>query len=395
MSENNTKKKFIVHVDMDAFFAAVEQRDNPSLKNKPVVIGAAPKKGKGRGVVSTCSYEARKFGIHSAMPISTAYNKCPHAVFLPPDMKKYSRASYEMFNILERFTPDIEPIGIDEAFLDITGSYKLFSKNPENMCRIIKNVIKKDLGLTISIGLAPNKMTAKIASDLKKPDGLVIVENKDLLSFLHPLPIKKLWGIGEKTTQALQNLGVYTIGDLAKQDITKLKNTFGKNGSHAWKLANGIDPRDVKAGETVKSISNEYTFEKNTNDLERIKDILMRLSEKISRRLRKQAFKGRTITFKIRFSNFKTYTRSVTLKSATNFTDIIYENSINKLEDFDLKRNFVRLLGIRVSNFIDHTWQSDLYPDFSTETEKKEHLHKAQDHILDKFGENTLGRRTV
>ena len=387
-----TRERYIVHVDMDAFFASVEQRDNPACMDKPVIVGADPKSGAGRGVVSACSYEARKFGIHSAMPISIAYKKCPDAVFLPVDMEKYARVSHEIFGLLERFTPEIEPVSIDEAFMDITGSWQLFG-SPVKTCRGIKAMIKKETRLTASVGLAPNKMTAKIASDIAKPDGMTAVNEKSLLGFLHPLPVEKLWGIGEKTLAALKKIGIKTIGDLAERNVRELENIFGKNGGHAWKLANGIDRRRVETTGVVKSISNEYTFERDTREKEEIMDTLMFLSEKVSRRLRKSGLKGRTITLKIRFSDFKTHTRSVTIKTPTNFVDVIYKNSARHAENFDPGNRPVRLLGIRVSNLLDPSWQGDLFGENSDRMIKKERLHKALDRILDRFGENAIGRR--
>jgi len=382
--------RYIAHVDMDAFFASVEQRDNPSYKGRPVIVGSAPKGGKGRGVVAACSYEARKYGIHSAMPISIAYRKCPDAVFLPPRMDKYAQASDEILEILENFTPDIEPISIDEAFIDITGSYRHFG-TPEETCRKIKAGIKKKTGLTASIGLAPNKMTAKIASDIEKPDGLVIVKKDDLLKFLHPIPIGRLWGVGEKTEKALKEMGIYTIGDLAKKKIETLEEFFGKNGVHAWELANGIDPRDVEMSDIVKSISNEHTFEKDTLDENEIYDVLMFLSEKVARRLRKAELKGKTITLKIRLSDFKTFTRAITLPVSTNFVDVIYKKVREKLKEFNLNKKAVRLLGVKVSNFSGSSWTEDLFEDDI----KKEKVHKAWGKILDKFGEGAISRRNT
>ena len=321
------KEKFFVHVDMDAFFASVEERDNPDFRGKPVVVGADPRGGKGRGVVSACSYEARKFGIHSAMPVSIAYKKCPRAVFLPVNMEKYSRVSEKIFSVFERFTPDVEAISIDEAFLDITGSWHLFG-SPRGTCLKIKAAVKKETGLTASVGMAPNMMTAKIASDLDKPDGLVIVSSRGVLRFLHPLPVERLWGVGKKTLEVLKRMGIRTIGDLAHQDVKRLELGFGKNGKHVWDLANGIDPRGVETSEVIKSVSKEHTFEQDIRDWALVKDTLMMLSEQVSRRLRGYGLKGKTITLKIRFSDFKTYTRSVTLQSPANFIDVIYENVI-------------------------------------------------------------------
>jgi len=388
------KERYIVHVDMDAFFASVEQRDNPACRGKPVIVGADPENGKGRGVVSACSYEARGADIHSAMPISIAYKKCPDAVFLPVDMAKYARVSREIFGIMERFTPDIEPVSIDEAFMDITGSYHLFG-TPLETCHKIKAAVKKGTGLTASVGLAPNKMTAKIASDINKPDGLVTVSKEELLDFLHPLPVDKLWGVGEKTRAALKRIGIYTVGDLAKRDIKELERIFGKNGQHAWELANGIDPRRVETTGIIKSISNEYTFAQDTREKCEILDTLMLLSEKVSRRLRKSGFKGKTVTLKIRLGDFRTYTRSVTLEAPTNFVDVIYKSSRQKAESFDPSAEPVRLIGVRVSNLASVSERSDLFGEISERTRKKERLHKTLDRILDRFGESALRHRNV
>ncbi|MGB2600974.1 MAG: DNA polymerase IV [Candidatus Omnitrophota bacterium] len=389
-----SKPRYIVHVDMDAFFCSVEQRDNPEHKGKPVIVGADPKDGKGRGVVAACSYEARKYGIHSAMPISTAYKKCPKAVFLRPDMEKYALSSHQIFSILERFTPDIEPISIDEAFMDITGSYTLFG-TPLGTCRKIKAAIKKETGLTASIGLAPNKMTAKIASDMEKPDGLVEVKPENLLSFLHPLPAGKLWGVGEKTLETFKRIGIFTIGDLAQRGEEELERLFGKNGQHIWELSNGIDDRSVETIDTIKSISNEHTFEKDVTDTKTILDVLMHLSEKVSMRLRRSDFKGRTITLKIRFSDFKTYTRSTSLEMNTNFVDDIYENVLKKLQQFDTAKRPVRLLGVKVSNLSDTSWQENLFEGTNDKSLKKERIHKALDSIVDRFGAGAVKRRRI
>jgi len=387
-------KRYIAHVDMDAFFASVEQRDDPALRGRPVIVGADPKGGKGRGVVAACSYEARKFGIHSAMPISIAYNKCPQAAFLSGNMSKYADVSREIMVILETFTPDIEPVSIDEAFMDITGSFHHFG-TPLATCRKIKAVILEKTGLIASIGLAPNMMTAKIASDIGKPDGLVEIKQRDLLSFLHPLPIRKLWGIGEKTALSLKNIGIETIGDIAKRGMPEIEHAFGKNGLHIWQLANGVDPRRVEPTDTVKSISNEYTFDRDTRETHALLDALMRLSEKVSHRLRADGFKGKTITLKIRFSDFRTYTRSITLKTPTNFTDVIYTNVALKAGDFDTEKRAVRLVGVRVSGLALDSLRDDLFDEIPNgETEKRERIHLAFDRIRDKFGEQALSRRT-
>lgn len=386
------KPRYIVHVDMDAFFASVEQRDNPVYKGKPVIVGSDPKGGKGRGVVAACSYEARKFGIHSAMPISIAYKKCPDAVFLPGSMRKYSQVSDKVFAVLEKFTPDIEPISIDEAFMDITGSWHLFGRSPVEVCKKIKEEIKKTTGLTASIGLAPNMMTAKIASDLNKPDGLTVVTEKELLSFLHPLPVEKLWGVGEKTKATFEKLGIKTIGDLAKRVKDELTRLFGENGRHVWELANGIDPREVETSDEVKSIGNESTFEEDVRDKNKVLNELMYLSEKVSRRMRRAGLKGRTVTLKIRFSDFSTFTRALTLGSFTNFVDDIYKISADNLGKFDLDQKAVRLVGVRVTNLLPSSVKTDLFEGTALGSQKSENIHKAVDRIKDKFGDGAVHR---
>ncbi|MFC2165555.1 DNA polymerase IV [Acidobacteriota bacterium] len=386
------QQHYIVHVDMDAFYAAIEQRDRPSLLGKPVVVGADPKEGRGRGVVSTCSYEAREYGIHSAMPISIAYRKCPHAIYLPVNMKKYVQESRDIFETLEQFTPDIETVSIDEAFLDITASYHLFG-TPKETCIKIKTAIKNKTGLTASLGMAPNKMTAKIASDLEKPDGLVIVNQEGLLNFLHRLPVEKLWGVGKRTHESFKEIGIHTIGDLARQDLKQLIHQYGKAGEHAWKLANGIDPRKVSVEGIVKSVSNEHTFSEDETESKKILDTLMYLSEKVSRRLRKKELQGRTVTLKIRFADFKTFTRAETLERPTNFVEDIYACVAQQAKKFQLERKPIRLLGVRVSNLREADSQPGLFDDTADLTEKKERLHQAMDTIKDKFGEKVIKRR--
>ncbi len=382
-------KKYIVHVDMDAFFAAVEQRDNPALAGEPVVVGSDPKAGEGRGVVSTCSYEARKFGIHSAMPISVAYRRCPKAAFLPVDMEKYAKVSEQIYEILYQFSPRIEIISIDEAFIDITGSHHLFGGQVKT-CQAIKAKIKQETGLTASVGLAPTKMAAKIASDLRKPDGLVEVKKNKLLEFLWPLKIDKLWGVGAKSKVILNNMGIRTIGDLAKTDLERLKEIFGRSGEHFWQLAQGIDERDVESDDEVKSLSNETTFGKDTASKPKIEAALIKLSEKVSGRLRRAGLKGRTVTLKIRLEGFCTYTRAMTLVGATNFSDTIYKAIKKLFENFDLGGRKVRLVGVKVSNLMPEGVRDSLF-DNSTQ-KKQENIHKAIDKIKKKFGSHSIQR---
>jgi nucleotidyltransferase/DNA polymerase involved in DNA repair len=383
------KDRFIIHVDMDAFFAAIEQRDNPKLRGVPVVIGANPKKGTGRGVVSTCSYEARKFGIHSAMPISIAYKKCPHAAFLPGDMNKYCHVSQQIYDIFYEFSPKVEAVSIDEAFLDVTGSFYLFGQ-PRDVCLAIKSRIREEIGLTASVGIAPTKMAAKIASDLKKPDGLVIVTKEGLLDFLKPLDVCKIWGLGKKSTVVLKDAGIKTIGDLARYDVKNLTKIFGKNGLSLWQLANGIDKRRVQAEAGAKSVSNEFTFERDTANKDKIKGVLLMLSEKVCDRLRREEIKGKTITLKIRLEGFKTYTRSNTLCKATNFADVIFDEITKLYDNFKIRNKKVRLVGVKVSNLTSDGLQLSLFKD--NNDEKKEGVHKAIDRIREKFGYRAIYR---
>lgn len=380
------QERYIIHIDMDSFFAAIEQRNNPQYRCKPVVVGADPKKGKGRGVVSACSYEARKFGIHSAMPISIAYKKCPKAIFLPVNMPEYIKESHKIFEIFSEFTPKIEQISIDEAFLDITGSFHLFG-SPVQTCKLLKKRIKQEIGLIASVGLAPNKFVAKIASDLSKPDGLIEVVNENILKFLKPLDVGRMWGVGNKTMGILHELGVNTIGDLARMEKNELTDYFGKQGNHFRQLAHGIDNRDVETEREIKSISNETTFEQNTSDEEMITGTLLSLCEKVAGRLRKAGLKGKTITLKIRFEDFKTFTRTITIWRLTNYDDVIY-NEINKLySNFQSSEKKIRLVGVKVSNFIADEFEFDIDEDI-----QREKLQRAVDEIKDKYGDEIIHR---
>lgn len=381
--------RYILHVDMDAFFAAIEQRDNPVLLGKPVVVGADPKGGKGRGVVSTCSYEARKFGIHSAMPISIAYKRCPKAVFLPVDSEKYNQTSDEIYDIFYNFTPKVEMISIDEAFLDISGSFHLFG-GPVETCKLLKSRVKEKTKLTASVGLAPTKMVAKIASDIKKPDGLVVVNQGKVLDFLWPLDIDKIWGLGKKSKVIFNDLGIKTIGDLAKMDLGEVERILGKNGEYFWALANGIDERGVEIEEEAKSISNEHTFAEDVEGKRIIEAALISLCEKVSGRLRQEGFKGKTITLKIRLEGFLTYTRAKTLDKPTNFMDTIYKTIKELLDKFNRKGKKVRLVGVKVSNFTQGEIQATLFEE--KDEDKQERMHQAIDKIKNKFGREAIFR---
>jgi len=387
-------RRFIVHVDMDAFFAAVEQRDHPGWRGWPLVVGADPKGGQGRGVVAAASYEARAFGIHSAMPISRAYRLCPKAVFVRGNHEKYERESDRVFSVLERFTPDVEPLSIDEAFLDITRSHHLFG-TVEETCLKIKADVKAETGLTASIGMAPNKFTAKIASDIGKPDGFVVVTPEGLLDFLHPLPVEKLWGVGPVMKRALAKAGIHSVGDLARRSLPEMVRRFGAAGEHVWRLANGIDPREVTRESEAKSVGAEHTFDEDTSDANLLRGTLSALCERVSRRMRKEGVSGRTVVLKIRFQDFSTHTRSRTLPRATNFFEEIYRAALAGLELFDTMARKARLLGVSVGNLDSPKTQLSLFDAPRPEDDKKDKLHHAVDAIKDKFGEQALIRRRI
>jgi DNA polymerase IV len=335
----------ILHVDLDAFFAAVEQRDNPELRGKPVIVGAVPP---GRGVVSAASYEARAFGIHSAMSVTEAHRRCPDGVFLPVDGRRYQQASRDVMAVLRRFTPQVEPISIDEAFMDVTGSRPLFGEGPE-IAAAIKSAIRADVGLTASVGVASTKLVAKIASDLRKPDGLVVVPPGDEASFLAPLPISRLWGVGEKTAVALAEYGVRTIGDLAALSPDLLVRRFGKHGGSLGTRALGMDDDPVHEGDPAKSVGHETTFDTDSSDPEVIERTLLALSDGVAGRLRSAGVKASTIAVKVRDSSFRTITRQRTLAEPTDLTEPIYR-AVLDLARPEVRGIRVRLLGVTASN---------------------------------------------
>ena len=342
------KVRTIVHVDMDAFYASIEQLDFQEYRNRPVVVGADPQRGKGRGVVSAANYEARAYGIHSAMPISTAYRLCPSAVFVRPRMWRYMEVSEQVMRVLSEFSPVIEQVSIDEAFLDCTGTLNLIGPPPV-LGRQIKERIREETSLLASVGIATNKSVAKIASDLQKPDGLVICPPGEETIFLSELPLRSLWGAGKKTVERLQELGYTKIGDVARCSSEKLVKEFGKVGLHLWGLANGIDEREVSTHWDRKSISEETTFEKDIDSDPYIEDVLFKIADSLSRKMRSEGLKGRTIILKIRLQGFQTFTRSRTLDCTVDDTDTIRTVSTALYRGFNRKGKRVRLIGIGLS----------------------------------------------
>jgi DNA polymerase-4 len=330
---------------MDAFFAAVEQKRRPELIGKPVVIGGSGDPTK-RGVVATASYEARKFGIYSAMPLKTAYNLCPHAVFLPVDYETYSRESQRIKDILRRFTPIMEDVGIDEAFLDISG----IDKPSEEIAKEIKRQINNETKLTCSIGVAPNKLLAKIASDMEKPDGLTIILPDEREHILQPLPVRKLWGIGPKTETYLKDMGTETIGALASLSLDTLVDTFGTSyGNYLYHASRGIDDSPLVTHWEPKSISRETTFQKDVMNWQFIAKTLAELTREVVTDMKENGFKARTVTVKIRFSDFETLTRAHTIPQSTDAEGEIRKAAFACLKRVELKKK-VRLVGVRASH---------------------------------------------
>jgi DNA polymerase IV len=376
-------ERTILHVDLDAFFAAVEQRDRPELRGKPVIVGGDPA---GRGVVSAASYEARKFGVHSAMSLREAVRRCPDGVFLPVDGRRYQQASRDVMAILRRFTPAVEPISIDEAFLDVTGSRQLFGDG-RAIAEAVKIAIRDDVGLTASVGVARTKLVAKIASDLRKPDGLVVVEPGDEATFLAPLPISRLWGVGEKTAVALADYGVRTIGDLAAISPDVLVRRFGKHGGSLASRARGVDDDPVHEGDPAKSVGHEHTFDVDTSDREIIERTLLAMSDGVAGRLRSAGVRASTIAVKIRDSSFRTITRQRTLPEPTDMTDPIFRAAV-ELARPEVRGIRVRLLGVSASNLGDRE-QLGLFP---TDDPRHRAAIEATDTIRRRYGSRAVTR---
>jgi len=345
------KKSIIFHMDMDHFYTAVEEREHPEYKGKPVVVGADPKEGKGRGVVSTSNYEARRAGVRSGIPISRAWKLCPEAIYLPPNFPLYIRVSQEIMQIARKYADKFEQWGIDEAFLDVSARVKDYAE-AETLAKKLKREVKKKEHLTCSIGIGPNKLIAKIASDYHKPDGLTIVKENEAEAFLAPLPVRKLLWVGRKTEAKLKNMGVNTIGDLARYDPTVLAEAFGLMGTQMHLSARGIDRSDVEARTEVKSISRETTFEEDTHDAETVLEALDVLATEVAKEVVGQKLFFKTVTVKVRYENFETHTRSKTLAYITNRLQDLQKTARDLLKAYLKTDRKIRLIGVRVSNFV-------------------------------------------
>lgn len=383
IGEPVTRDRSILHVDMDAFFASVEQRDNPQLQGKPVLVG-----GDGpRGVVAAASYEARKFGCHSAQPTVIAKRLCPNAIVVSGRHSDYRAVSKQVFEILERFSPAIQPISIDEAFLDVTGSTKLFG-SPTEIAKQIRTLIKQETQLTCSVGVAPNKFLAKLASDMDKPDGLTVIHPDRIQQTLDPLPIKTLWGVGISTERTLNALGIRTVKDLRTHPLESLQSRLGELGEHLYKLARGIDDRPVRIDRQAKSISHEHTFETDLESADEVRSLIARQSQDVARRLRKHNRYARTISIKVRFGDFETITRSTTLENQTDETRVIHDSARALFEEWAKSFRPVRLIGVAVSQLTDAPASPGL---FDTQDHAKDRaVDQASDQINIRFGKDAI-----
>jgi len=343
--------RIIFHMDMDHFYTAVEEREHPEYKGNPVVVGADPKEGKGRGVVSTSNYEARRAGVRSGIPISRAWKLCPEAIYLPPNFPLYIKVSNEIMEIARKYADKFEQWGIDEAFLDVSTRVKNYGE-AEALAKQLKREVKEKENLTCSIGIGPNKLIAKIASDYHKPDGLTIVKENEAEAFLAPLPVRKLLWVGRKTEAKLKNMGVNTIGDLARYDPTVLAEAFGVMGTQMHLSARGIDRSEVEARTEVKSISHETTFEEDTDDAEAVLTALDALAADVAKEAVGQKLFFKTVTVKVRYENFETHTRSKTLAYITNRLQDLQKTARELLKAYLKTDRKIRLIGVRVSSFV-------------------------------------------
>jgi DNA polymerase IV len=382
----------VVHVDMDAFYAAVEQLDHPEFRARPVIVGANPRGGKGRGVVSTASYEARPFGVHSAMPISQAYRLCPQAVYLPVRMGRYCEVSARIFAIFGRYTDVVEPLSIDEAFLDVTGSTRLFG-TVEAIARRIKQDIVREEGLVASVGVAPNKFLAKLASDLSKPDGFLVLQDADVDTFLRDLPVSRLWGVGKQTARQLEALGLRTIGQVAQWPKAQLVMRFGNLGAHLWQLAHGLDDRPVTPHRNPQSIGAETTFAADTDDAEILRRTLLELAAKVGQRLRAEGFMAVKVTLKYRDADFVTLTRTRSLAEPTAVANDLYHAALELLSQIPRARQRVRLLGIAASELTSLAQQQLSL--FSDRMLKRLQAERAEDTIKARFGSRAITRAAL
>jgi len=398
MSDNH--RLSIIHLDLDAFFASVEQRDNPAYQEKPLIVGGisgGKLSNSNRGVVCAASYEARKYGVHAGMPIWEARQKCPQGIFVTSQINKYLEASKKFFQICSNYTPLIEPLSIDEVFLDVSGCESLFGSS-ETIGRKIKERVYQELELKVSVGIAENKFLAKIATNLGKPNGFYIIPLKDIQKIVYPLPISALWGIGKKTEGLLKKSGIYLVEQLARMPDSILENLLGKNGKKIKLLAQGIDESPVIPPSTAKSIGKETTYSTNIIEKEKLIKELLKLSQLVAYNVRKKGYKGRTITLKVRFQNFTTFNRSKTLENPTHLDDIIFKTVVELLDKVRHKKGGIRLLGIKLSNLTLGNGIKQLKflrDEVDKKDDKLEQLTQSLDKIREKFGSKSITRASL
>ena len=383
--------RVIAHVDMDSFYASVEVRDDPSLRGRPVAVGGDPTK---RGVVSSASYEAREFGVRSAMPMATAIRLCPELIVVPGRMAKYVSASKTLRRVFDEFSPLVEPLSLDEAFLDLTGTQRLFG-SPREIGKAIRRRIVEELSLRASVGISDSKFVAKLASDHDKPDGLTVVAPGDVVEFVQSLPLERIWGVGPATMKALRRAGIRTIAALADADERQLEGHLGKHARQLIRLARGEDVRPVHSDHAAKTISHEVTFARDVADEGVLEGVLLGLAEKVGRRARMKGLSGRTVTLKLRRPDFSTLTRSRTLESPTQDTRRIFEVARGLFRSVERRGEAVRLLGVGIANLAAPV-QLDLFSERAREAGARDgqrrRLGEAEDAIVQRFGKHVLAR---
>lgn len=384
------RQKRIIHLDMDAFYASVESLDDPRLAGKPVIVGGASS----RGVVSAASYAARKFGVHSAMSVVKARKICPNGIFIRPRMSRYNDVSKVIMAIFHRYTPLVEPLSLDEAFLDVTGSEKLFG-TAVHIAESVRKQVAEEIGLTVSAGIATSKLVAKIASDMDKPDGLTVVPEGMDRQFVTPLPISKLWGVGRVMQKQLALLGVATIGDLSKLSRELLSRKFGKHGIHLYYASRAIDSREVEPFREIKSIGHEETFADDIVDLSVLEKELLSLSVRVGRRLRSHGVMARTIIIKTKYYDFIQTTKSKTLQQATDDSATLYRNGCKLLYQTLAGKKPMRLLGITAANLVETGLPTQGLLFTQSKSEHQKNLNQAVDTITNKYGSNVLKPGTL
>lgn len=377
----------VLHADLDAFYASVEILRDPQLAGKPIIVGGTST----RGVVTSASYEARKYGVTSAMPTSRARRLCPDGIFISPDFTAYTEKSREVRKVFDSFSPTVEPLSLDEAFIDMTGASRMWP-SPKRFAEKLREEVRASTGLVVSVGVAPNKFLSKLASVQAKPDGLVMVDPDGVEGFLHPLPTSSLWGVGERTTQILERLGLRTVGDIASMPAETLERALGSLGNHIASLARGQDQRRVVADPGRKQLGSEQTFERDLVSYEEWARVLLSIADRVSSRLRDQGISGQTVTIKVRFSNFTTITRSKTLEcevdSAISIYRVAQELLGNALGTGEVGRKKLRLLGISISQLKD--WPPSEQLTFSASPRWRE-ADQALDLVREKFGDSAVG----